>query len=157
MRILQIYLKNFDFKLAHLRFYRLFRVAVSVIFRLIATFIIRRSFAFLIAEFIGKLTFHNLLKNVLEHIFHRCHNFVCWGEILASSLPWFAIFLFLLSVHNPTKNRDEPLFISHRFFVLLFYLIFKTTARVNFIFSGSKLWLTLPLYCLAIRSILFIP
>ena len=76
--------RNFDFKLSHLRFYRLFRVAVSVIFRLIATFIIRRSFAFLIAEFIGKLTFHNLLKNVLEHIFHRCHNFVCWGEILTS-------------------------------------------------------------------------
>lgn len=43
-----------------------FGKAAYVIFRLIATFIIRRSFAFLIAEFICKLTFHNLLKNVLD-------------------------------------------------------------------------------------------
>ena len=37
------------------------------------------------------------------------------------------------------------------------YFIFSTTARENFISSGSKLWLTLPLYCFAIRSMLFIP
>ena len=39
----------------------------------------------------------------------------------------------------PQKIVMNHFFISHRFFVLLFYLIFKTTARVNFIFSGSKL------------------
>jgi hypothetical protein len=28
--------------------------------------------------------------------------------MMTSFLPRFAIFLFLLSVHHPTKNRDEP-------------------------------------------------
>jgi len=30
--------------------------------------------------------------------------------MMTSSLPRFDIFLFLLSVHHPTKNRDEPVF-----------------------------------------------
>lgn len=49
-------------------------------------------------------------------------------------------YLSIHSVRSPShKNSDEPLFYQSSLFVLLFYLIFKTTARVNFIFSGSKL------------------
>lgn len=41
--------------------------------------------------------------------------------------------------YHPTKIVMNHFFYQSSLFVLLFYLIFKTTARVNFIFSGSKL------------------